>query len=531
MSDQKTASVGDVLGGCRLERLAASGGMGVVFEATQLALGRRVALKVISPQLADDAEFRQRFVREARLTASVHDAKIVDVYDAGEQDGVLYIVMRFIDGVDLRTVLQDGGRCSPRRAVAICSDVAQALDAAHAAGLTHRDVTPSNILLSGNGEDETALLTDFGLVKQVDASAQTKSGAWLGTLSFVSPEALRDDPIDHRADIYSLGCVLYRICSGEPPFPREHDAATIAAHLSDAAPPVSAKSDAPQALDAVIAKAMAKQPADRYSSAGEFAAAARAAVARAAVAGAAAVTSDDAVTRSAGRQDQTTRVARARRDATPVAPAAVSGNEQRTAVAGRGSGAQRRRVGAMALAGVAALAGAAGAIAVDRAVTASGSSTSRSQFVSKKPAAINLTGYSTAGYSAQVPSGWQLIKDAVDKGLYRDSIWRAPAPSRAQLKIAYRPGVSVGADRVASALRSRIANDPTYSELAWGPIELNGSSATRWVYGIDGRARMTWTMNPCSTSVAVQGSSKPSEMLRWAPTFRAVTASVKPGCS
>ncbi len=531
MSDQKTASVGDVLGGCRLERLAASGGMGVVFEATQLALGRRVALKVISPQLADDAEFRQRFVREARLTASVHDAKIVDVYDAGEQDGVLYIVMRFIDGVDLRTVLQDGGRCSPRRAVAICSDVAQALDAAHAAGLTHRDVTPSNILLSGNGEDETALLTDFGLVKQVDASAQTKSGTWLGTLAFVSPEALRDDPIDHRADIYALGCVLYRICSGEPPFPREHDAATIAAHLSDAAPPVSAKSDAPQALDAVIAKAMAKQPADRYSSAGEFAAAARAVVGSAA-----ALRADDAVTQSAGQQDQATRVARARRGAArrraaPVAPAAASGNEQRTAVTGRDSGAQRRRVGALALAGVAALAGAAGAIAVDRAVTASGSSTSRSQPVSKKPAAINLTGYSTDGYSAQLPSGWQLIEDAVDKGLYHDSIWRAPAPSRAQLKIAYRPGVSVGADRVASALRSRIAANPTYSELAWGPIELNGSSATRWVYGIDGRARMTWTMNPCSTSVAVQGSSKPSEMLRWAPTFRAVTASVKPGCS
>ncbi len=529
MSDQKTASVGDVLGGCRLERLAASGGMGVVFEATQLALGRRVALKVISPQLADDAEFRQRFVREARLTASVHDAKIVDVYDAGEQDGVLYIVMRFVDGVDLRTVLQDGGRCSPRRAVAICSDVAQALDAAHAAGLTHRDVTPSNILLSGSGERETALLTDFGLVKQVDASGQTKSGTWLGTLAFVSPEALRDDPIDHRADVYALGCVLYRICSGEPPFPREHDAATIAAHLGDAAPPVSAKSDAPQALDAVIAKAMAKEPADRYSSAGEFAAAARAAVGSAA-----ALTADDVVTQSAGRQDQATRVAPTRRGATPAAPvasAAASGNEQRTAVAGRGSGAQRRRVGALALAGVAALAGAAGAIAVDRSVTASSSSTSRSQPVSKKPAAINLTGYSTAGYSAQIPSGWQLIEDAVDKGLYHDSIWRAPAPSRAQLKIAYRPGVSVGADRVASALRSRIAADPTYSELAWGPIKLSGSSATRWVYGIDGRARMTWTLNPCSTSVAVQGSSKPSEMLRWAPTFRAVTASVKPGCS
>jgi hypothetical protein len=185
----------------------------------------------------------------------------------------------------------------------------------------------------------------------------------------------------------------------------------------------------------------------------------------------------------------------------------------------------------LVFAGLAAIAGAVGAIAVDRAVTASGSSAKRSHSLSAKPAPVSLTGYSTAGYSAQVPAGWGIIEDEVDKGLYRDSVWRAPAPSKARLTIAYRPAVKVSADRVAQTLRGQAVTDPTYSELAWGPIELNGRPATRWVYGRRGRARMSWTMNPCGTSVAVHGSAKASEILRWAPTFRAVAAAVTPGCS
>ncbi len=519
MKTNQIPKAGDVLGGCRLERLAASGGMGVVFEATQLALGRRVAVKVISPALAGDQEFRQRFVREAQLTASIDHPNIVEVYDAGEQDGVLYIVMRFIDGVDLRTVLRDGGRCSPRRAVSICEDVASALDAAHTSGLTHRDVTPSNILLRGSGDDEQALLTDFGLVKQVDSAGQTKSGTWLGTLAFVAPEALRDDPVDGRADVYALGCILYRICAGEPPFPREHDAATIAAHLSDSPPLLSEHSSAPEALDAVITKALAKAPEDRFATAGQFAAAARAALSAATHA-------------RAVDHDAPTQVA-PQRSASKLA-ASSSGQEARTRIADptpAARGGRSSRVGALVLAGIAAAAGAAGAIAVDRSVNAAGSTTKRAQQISKRPAAVALQPYSTAGYSAQVPRGWALIEDAVDKGLYHDSLWRAPSPSKALLRIAYRPGVSVGPERVAAALRDRVVADPTYSELAWGPIELNGAAATRWVYGIGGNARMTWTMNPCGTSVAVHGSSTASEVLRWAPTFRAVTASVRPGCS
>ncbi|MBU6338292.1 MAG: serine/threonine protein kinase, partial [Acidobacteria bacterium] len=244
--------------------------MGVVWEATQIALGRRVAVKVIAPNLAGDQEFRERFVREARLTASVHHPNIVDVYDAGEQDGVLYIVMRFVDGVDLRTVLREQAPLEPGRAVRICEQVAGALDAAHRAGLIHRDVTPSNILLSGSGSDEQAALTDFGLVKHLDTEGHTKTGAWFGTLAYVAPEALRDEPVTGAADTYSLGCVLHRMLTGEVPFPREHDAAVVAAHLSDPPPLPGATAGVGEQFNAVIGRAMAKDPASRQSSSGEL---------------------------------------------------------------------------------------------------------------------------------------------------------------------------------------------------------------------------------------------------------------------
>ena len=176
MSTAYTPATGDLLGGCRLERLVARGGMGVVFEATQIALARGVAVKVISPHVAGDAIFRERFIREARLAASVHDPHIVDVYDAGEQDGVLYLVMRLVDGTYLRSVLRAEGRLEPQRALLVAAHVANALDAAHRAGLIHRDVTPSNVLLEGAGAAERASLTDFGLVKSIDTTGVTGTG-------------------------------------------------------------------------------------------------------------------------------------------------------------------------------------------------------------------------------------------------------------------------------------------------------------------------------------------------------------------
>ena len=512
MSAPRAPRAGDVLGGCRLEREAASGGMGVVWEATQIALGRRVAVKVIAPALAGDEEFRERFVREARLTASVHHPNIVDVYDAGEQDGVLYIVMRFVDGVDLRTVLREQAPLEPGRAVRICEQVAGALDAAHRAGLIHRDVTPSNILLSGSGSDEQAALTDFGLVKHLDTEGHTKTGAWFGTLAYVAPEALRDEPVTGAADTYSLGCVLYRMLTGEVPFPREHDAAVVAAHLSDSPPLPAATAGVAEQFNAVIGRAMAKDPASRQPSSGELGR-----EARDALAGTSAPTAARPAT-APGSPDEKTRVARPR----PAPEAATAGAPPERRRSGR--------LGTVLVAGLAALLGAVGAIAIDRAAGGQASER-RPGAVPKTPAPVDLVDYSAPGFSAGVPRGWRLVEDAKAKGVYTDSTWKAPAPSRARLTIAYRPGTDVRPDTVAGSVRTARSQSPTYAEVAWGPIELNGNTATRWVYGFNGRQYATWTMNPCGTAVAVHGSSRPAEFLRWVPTFRAVAASVRPACS
>lgn len=522
--------VGDTLGGCRLERLAAHGGMGVVYEATQLALGRRVAVKVISPQLAHDPEFRERFIREARVAASVHHPNIVDVYDTGEQDEVLYLVMRYVDGTDLRTVLRGGVALDPERAVAITEQVAAALDAAHDAGLIHRDVTPSNILLSGAGAGEQAALTDFGLVKHLDTAGETRSGAWLGTLAFVAPEALRDDAVDGRADVYALGCVLHRMLTGRVPFDRESDAATITAHLHDAPPRPSDTAGVAAGFDAVVARALAKAPADRYPRAGALAADARAALTGAAVAAptpaperasdalwsVGTARADSAPTAIAGDR---TRVMPERPPAEPAAPAAPAPR------------ARPRRSRTALLAALALLVGVGVGVAADRTLDSGSSSSGNGRrAIPRAPAPVALVPYATSAYEAQVPKGWtRLISDA-DRGDFFETRWRAPAPDRALLAITYRPDSGASPQALAEASRAVLATDRTYSEVAFGAIELNGDEAWRWVYGIDGQARATWYLNPCRTSIAIYSATKPSELLRWAPTFRAVTASVRPTC-
>ncbi|MFM9140342.1 MAG: hypothetical protein ACKOTH_07370, partial [Solirubrobacterales bacterium] len=216
--------------------------------------------------------------------------------------------------------------------------------------------------------------------------------------------------------------------------------------------------------------------------------------------------------------DEKTRVAPA-----PVAAAPTQGSKPS---AGRRSG----RLGTVVVAGLAALLGAVGAIAIDRA--AGGQASERkTQAIPRTPAPVDLVSYSTAGYRAAVPRGWRLVEDAVPKGAYTDSEWRAPAPSRASLTIAVRPDTGASPEEVAGNLRTERAGDPSYAEIAWGPIGLNGNTATRWVYGFAGRQNATWTQNPCGTAVAVHGSTRPAECIRWAPTFRAVAASVRPACS
>jgi DNA-binding CsgD family transcriptional regulator len=272
---------GSVLADFRIEDVVGRGGMGVVYHAVELSLGRPVALKVIAPQLADEDGFRERFVRESRLSASLDHPHIVPVYGAGEADGIPYIAMRFVEGVNLRMEIAANGRLEPARAVRLVQQIASALDAAHERGLVHRDVKPANVLISRHGGSEHAYLTDFGVTKRRTSTASsTGTGEWVGTLDYVAPEQLRGEQVDARADVYSLGCVLYQCLTAHVPFPRDSDLATLWAHISDAPPSASdVFSDVPAELSSVVTRALAKTPEQRYPSAGEFGRAAHEALA------------------------------------------------------------------------------------------------------------------------------------------------------------------------------------------------------------------------------------------------------------
>jgi ketosteroid isomerase-like protein len=266
--------------GCRIESVAARGGMGLVYRATQLPLGRAVALKVVAPALAADPTFQARFARETRLAASIDHPNVIPVYGAGEEDGWLYLVMRWVEGTDLQQLIGESGGLDPARAVAIVAQVGAALDAAHAAGLVHRDVKPANVLVeAGNGSGHV-YLSDFGLTLELASSTRlTQTGEWIGTVNFMAPEQFEGDEVGARADVYALGCLLHATLTGRPPFPRDTVVATMLAHLRDPQPRPSATPGVPPSLDAVVERALAKRPRDRYSSAGELVEAALAAVA------------------------------------------------------------------------------------------------------------------------------------------------------------------------------------------------------------------------------------------------------------
>jgi hypothetical protein len=271
---------GDEFAGHRILGIAGRGGMGVVYRALQLDLDRPVALKLIAPQLAEDPDFRDRFVRESRAAASIDHPNVIPIYYTGESDdGALYIAMRYVEGSDLRTLVRAEQRLEPARAAQIVSQVASALDAAHARGIVHRDVKPANVLLGAN---DHAYLTDFGLTKRVTShTGSTRDGGWVGTLGYVAPEQIRGERLDARADVYALGCVLYHSLAGAPPYQRESDEATLWAHLNDDPPSLHDRvPDAPAAFDAVLARALAKDPDDRFPSTGDLGRAALAAAGR-----------------------------------------------------------------------------------------------------------------------------------------------------------------------------------------------------------------------------------------------------------
>ena len=254
----------------RVDSLVGRGGMGVVYLARDLSLDRPVALKLIAPELADDEEFRARFLREPKLAASLDHPNVIPIYEAGEHEGQLYLAMRYVEGSDLRTLLEREGKLSPQRTLAILAQVAGALDAAHRRALVHRDMKPANVLLDEEGH---AYLTDFGITKHL-GGASTDTGRLVGTLDYLAPEQIRGEPVDARTDCYALACVLYECLAGKPPFHRGTEAATMWAHMQDEPPPLRGKAR----LDAVLRKALAKDREDRYASCGELIAKAAAAL-------------------------------------------------------------------------------------------------------------------------------------------------------------------------------------------------------------------------------------------------------------
>ena len=264
-------AAGSVIAGYRIEELAGRGGMGVVYRATQLALDRQVALKLIAPEFANDALFRRRFKRESRLAASIDHPNVIPVHEAGDAEGLLFISMRWAEGTDLDTLIRRGGGLEPERAVALVAQIGAALDAAHGRGLIHRDVKPGNVLVVP-GSVEHVYLTDFGLVKRLRTSAAlTRSGQLLGTLDYVAPEQIQRTGGDARSDVYSLGCVLFHCLTGRVPFETDDDVAKLYAHVNDSPPaPSELAPGLPPGLDLVVAHAMAKEPERRFASAGEL---------------------------------------------------------------------------------------------------------------------------------------------------------------------------------------------------------------------------------------------------------------------
>ncbi|MFF9788612.1 serine/threonine-protein kinase [Streptomyces nigrescens] len=265
--------LGAQIAGYQVEREIGRGGMGVVYLAKDLRLGRAVALKVLAPELTRSDAFRRRFIRESRVAAAIDHPHIVPIFASGESDGVLYTAMRYVSGPDLGTLLDRDGPLPVTGVMRIAAQVASALDAAHEHHLVHGDVKPGNILVATSdvGDDPYAYLMDFGLAKPSLDASFTTVGEFVGTVDYVTPEQISGRPVDGRGDLYSLACVVYEALAGEPVFQRDDAVALLWAHQYDPPPELSEnRPGLASAVDSVMAKAMAKAPEDRYGSCREF---------------------------------------------------------------------------------------------------------------------------------------------------------------------------------------------------------------------------------------------------------------------
>jgi serine/threonine protein kinase len=274
--------LGTTVASYRIVSRLGRGGMSVVYLAEDARLGRQVALKLMAEDFGEDPTFRERFIRESRVAASLEHPNIVPIYEAGEDDGLLYLAMRHIPGGDLGVLMKKEGALTPDRVLPILAQVSRALDAAHDKGLVHRDVKPGNVLLDVSSEPIHAYLSDFGITKKLGTGSLTRTGAFVGTVDYTAPEQLQGQDIDARTDVYSLGCLLYQCFTGHLPFERDNPAAVMHAHLYEEPPkPSEANQGLPPMLDQVVARAMAKKREGRYETCGSLILASREAAIRA----------------------------------------------------------------------------------------------------------------------------------------------------------------------------------------------------------------------------------------------------------
>jgi protein kinase-like protein len=551
VDDPDTLTPGDRVGEFRIVSRLGEGGMGIVYLADDEHLGRRVALKVIAPQLAHDPEFQRRFEAEARNAAAIDNPHVVPIYSSGTAEGKLFIAMRFVDGTDLRSALAQSGPLEPAVAIAIVTEISAALDGAHAAGLVHRDVKPANILLAGPAGRGGAYLTDFGLTKglQGGSTQLTGTGQWIGTLDYVAPEQMTTGRIDARTDVYALGCVLYEMLSGSTPFTGS-EVQKMWGHVNEAAPPLRPE-EAPHPLDAVIARATAKDPADRFPSAGDLARAAAAALDRTQVTGpehsvatGVAATGMDEEDAARTRTMKAAPPPPAAPQPTPLAPSPPprhrpgSGSVTRTAaviggclvlaaglvaaavvLAGGGKGERARTVvnRKVETVGEANPGETSGDVASD-AEAAAGATASGS------------TGYAQTFYSVGIPSGWTQEENDEPINDYLESTWHDPAESATILIDAQTPGGTGSPVADAESVRAQTESSSGYREHTLEPTVLNGVPAARWVFDVSGDRRVDYFVEICGVGIAMLGSTSPSAFGSLAPTFHQVASSIEVLC-
>jgi len=513
--------------------------MGSVYLAEDERLGRRVALKIVLPSPADQISFRRRFEAEARAAAAIDHPNVVPILSAGSVEGSLYLAMRYVEGINLEQALRASGPLSSTDAVRILGSVAAGLDAAHAAGLVHRDVSPANILLKGVLGGGGVYLTDFGLVRGMDGNETrlTNTGQLIVNLDYASPEQVQTGWIDARTDVYSLGCVLYRMLSGARPFPGT-DTQKMWKIVNEPVPPVPGDG----VLDGVVARATAKDPANRFPSAGDLARAA------AATLNGRPVASDEHSVASGIAATGCSESAEEPGETEPLPTEIFVGSDAAThsMASARRPRRQLLLVGAgFLLAAFAAV----GAVLLNGGnLSGTGREADAQQTVrnpahsSSPPGTTRSTPADTTAdrrriqgqiYSIEPPARWARDQAVAEEPPYFPNVWRQATDGESTYARAEGTTAVEGQDPVEAEEGSRIktSKSPDYHEIGFGPVTVDGRAAVRWDYEVEGDRRIVYGFVECGTGLGFVGSASPSSFSSHERTFEAAADSLRANCA